>query len=138
MILHFKRLLTLLSKKVVSAVDFGMVIATPVVDTAAGPSDAMEVTEPSVSASASGAEQGLGGAQQQTQPAAPVVRPDVPTSVAIQPSSDAMTIAGVEVKRTSSIAVLKAACQFLEVSQSGSKAKLWNRILAAVDRGNCS
>ena len=46
-----------------------------------------------------------------------------------------MMIAGVEVNRTSSISVLRAACQFLEVSQSGSKAKLWNRILAAVDRG---
>ena len=132
----FQRLLTLLSKKVVSAVDFGMVVTTPVVDTAAGPSDAMEVTEQSMSSSAGGAEHGLGGAQQQQmQPAAVVVRPDVPTSVAIQPSSDAMTIAGVEVKRTSSIAVLKAACQFLEISQSGSKAKLWDRILAAVDRG---
>lgn len=46
-----------------------------------------------------------------------------------------LTIAGVEVTGNSCIAVLKAACHVLEVSQSGSKAKLWNRILAAVDRG---
>ena len=95
----------------------------------------METTEPAVSATASGAAHGLGGAQQHVEPAVPVVRPEVPNSVAIQPSADTMMIAGVEVNRTSSISVLRAACQFLEISQSGSKAKLWNRILAAVDRG---
>ena len=133
----FQRWLTLLSKNIVSVVDFGMVVTTPTVDVAAGSSDAMETTEPAVSATAGGAEHGLGGAQQQqhVEPAVPVSRPAVPTSVAIQPSADTMMIAGVEVNRTSSISVLRAACQFLEVSQSGSKAKLWNRILAAVDRG---
>ena len=131
----FQRLLTLLSKNIVSVADFGMVVTTPTIDAAAGSSDAMETTEPAVSATASGAEHGLGGAQQHVEPAVPVVRPEVPSSVAIQPSADTMMIAGVEVNRTSSISVLRAACQFLEISQSGSKAKLWNRILAAVDRG---
>ena len=45
-----------------------------------------------------------------------------------------MTIAGVDISRNSSIAVLKATCHFLEVSQSGSKAKLWDRIASAVHR----
>ena len=62
-------------------------------------------------------------------------KPNVPTSVAIEPFADRMTIAGVDISRNSSIVVLKAACHFLEVSQSGSKAKLWDRIVSAVDRG---
>ena len=45
-----------------------------------------------------------------------------------------MEIAGVVVTKDSSIAVLKAACEFLAVSQSGSKVKLWRRIIATVDR----
>ena len=35
---------------------------------------------------------------------------------------------------TSSISVLKAACSFLQVSQAGSKKKLWSRILATLDK----
>ena len=36
--------------------------------------------------------------------------------------------------KTSAISVLKAACRYLQVSQSGSKAKLWNRILETLDK----
>ena len=134
----YQRLLTLLSKNVISVAEFGMVVTSSTADAAAGSSDVMETTESSSPVQAGGAEQGLGGAQQRVQPEEsnePRATPVIPTSVAIQPASDTMTIAGVEVKHNSSIAVLKAACQFLEISQSGSKAKLWNRILAAVDRG---
>ena len=41
---------------------------------------------------------------------------------------------GVQVERDSSIAVLRAACSFLQVSQSGSKAKLWSRVVATLDK----
>ena len=60
--------------------------------------------------------------------------PTIPTSIAIEATQDRLEIAGVVVTKDSSIAVLKAACEFLAISQSGSKAKLWRRIIATVDR----
>ena len=105
-----------------------------------------------------GALHGLGGAQQTTGVAAsattsvsrhdpvrdvgafhratPAVseRPDIPTiptSIAIEATTDRLEIAGVVVTNNS---FLKAACEYLAVSQSGSKAKLWSRIIATVDR----
>ena len=60
--------------------------------------------------------------------------PTIPTSIAIEATTDRLEIAGVVVTKNSSIAVLKAACEYLAVSQSGSKAKLWSRIIATVDR----
>ena len=45
-----------------------------------------------------------------------------------------MTIAGVEVTKDSSIVVLKAACEYMAISQSGSKAKLWRRLVSTVDK----
>ena len=45
-----------------------------------------------------------------------------------------MTIGGVEVTRDSSILVLKAACEYMAISQSGSKAQLWKRLVSTVDK----
>ena len=129
-------LLTLLSKNIVSVADFGMVLTSTTVGSAAESSEvtAVDVTMPT--ATSGGAEHALGGAQQRLSPTMTVSSsasdakqqrqnmPNVPTIVAIQSFADRMTIAGVGLSRNSSIAVLKAACPFLEVSQSGSKAKL--------------
>ena len=65
---------------------------------------------------------------------APSPQEDIPRSMAIEPSEDSVTVAGVVVTKTSSIAVLKAACTYLQVSLSGSKQKLWSRILATLDK----
>ena len=143
----YQCLLTLLSKNNVSVADFGMVLTSTTVGSAAESSEvtAVDVTMPT--ATSGGAEHALGGAQQRVSPtmtassSAPDAKrqhqnmPNVPTSVAIEPFADRMTIAGADISRNSSIGVLKAACHFLEVSQSGLKAKLWDRIVSAVDRG---
>ena len=43
----------------------------------------------------------------------------VPESVAVQQNRDVVTVAGVQVTKDSAITVLRAACSFLQVSQSG-------------------
>ena len=53
---------------------------------------------------------------------------------AVQPSLANVQIAGVTVMKNSAISVLKAACGYLQVSQSGSKTKLWERILSTLDK----
>jgi hypothetical protein len=58
----------------------------------------------------------------------------VPESVAVQQNRDVVTVAGVQVTKDSAITVLRAACSFLQVSQSGSKSKLWSRIVATLDK----
>ena len=58
----------------------------------------------------------------------------IPQTIAIQPNMSSVKIAGVTVERDSAISVLKAACGYLQVCQSGSKQKLWNRILATLDK----
>ena len=58
----------------------------------------------------------------------------IPESVAVQPTRDNVMVGGVSISKTSAISVLRAACQFLQVSQSGSKAKLWDRVLATLDK----
>ena len=55
-------------------------------------------------------------------------------ALAILPSRTSVKIAGVDVSNSSASAMLKAACEYLQVSQSGSKQKMWNRILGALDR----
>ena len=45
-----------------------------------------------------------------------------------------VTIAGITVTSSSSIALLRDSCKYLEISQSGSKSKLWNRIIAHLDK----
>ena len=157
----YNQLITVLSKDVVSIVDFGMVMSgvsavQPVIPEASASSGGTSAMTDS-----GGALHGLGGAQQTTSVlssgattgsrhdpvrdmgtfhrANPEVSdrpaiPTIPTSIAIEATQDRLEIAGVVVTKDSSIAVLKAACEFLAVSQSGSKAKLWRRIIATVDR----
>ena len=48
--------------------------------------------------------------------------------------SAGVTIAGITVTPSSSIALLRASCKYLEIPQSGSKSKLWNRIIAHLDK----
>ena len=157
----YNQLITVLSKDVVSIVDFGMVMSgvsavQPVIPEASASSGGGSAMTDS-----GGALHGLGGAQQTTSvlssgattgsrhdpvrdvgtfhranpevPDRPAI-PTIPTSIAIEATQDRLEIAGVVVTKDSSIAVLKAACEFLAVSQSGSKAKLWRRIIATVDR----
>ncbi len=127
---------------------FGMVLTSTTVGSAAESSEPVAASDVAMSATTSGgAEHGLGRPQQRLSPTMTVnssnedatrqrqAKPMVPTSVAIEHSADRMTIAGVDISRNSSIAVLKAAYHFVEVSQSGSKAKLWDRIVSAVAIG---
>lgn len=50
------------------------------------------------------------------------------------PLDDAVEIEGVRIAPTSTSMVLKAACKCLGLSQRGSKAKLWRRIISHVDK----
>ena len=150
----YKKLITLLSKKIISLVDFGMFMNSPVTADAPG-SSAAAPSQPDVEMTGrdSGGvvhERGggqlheLGGARQQAATSrsenpevssgGPRDVPVVPTSIAVDASSDRMTIAGVEVTKDSSIVVLKAACEYMAVSQSGSKSKLWKRLVSTVDK----
>eukprot|EP00438_Fugacium_kawagutii_P009833 Skav200590 [mRNA] locus=scaffold2706:15622:22171:+ [translate_table: standard] len=86
--------------------------------------------------------------QQATQPSAqPIIQPDamqvepeqerpeVPQAVARpRDERDTLTLAGIDVNKDSSILLLKAACDYLQISQSGSKQELRNRILAELEK----
>ena len=61
-------------------------------------------------------------------------RADLPERQELVPLEDAVEIEGVRVLPTSSSIVLKAACKCLGLSQSGSKAKMWRRIISHVDK----
>eukprot|EP00438_Fugacium_kawagutii_P010149 Skav210169 [mRNA] locus=scaffold483:65166:67665:- [translate_table: standard] len=60
----------------------------------------------------------------------------VPTTINVEAGVEksGLTIAGVTVFPDSSIALLRASCKHLEISQSGGKLKLWNRIVAHLDK----
>ncbi len=60
--------------------------------------------------------------------------PAIPPRQEPQELDNAVEIAGVRVLPSSSIATLKAACEYLQISKSGSKAKLWSRISACIDK----
>ena len=151
----YKKLVTLLSKKIISLVDCGMVMNSPAIAETSG-SSASAPAVPDIDMpdrAGDGALHGQGGAQQyeggeaqQLPPAtnrsvAPAASsggprdvPVVPTSIAVDAAAGRMTIAGVEVTKDSSIVVLKAACEYMAASQSGSKAKLWRRLVSTVDK----
>ena len=150
----YKKLITLLSKKIISLVDFGMVMNS-LVTADASDSSASAPSQPDVEMSgrsATSAAHGRGGGQQHERGGAhqqtttgrsdnpeiasggPRDVPVIPTSIAVNASSDRMTIAGVEVTKDSSIVALKAACEYMAVSQSGSKSKLWKRLVSTVDK----
>ena len=130
---NYQKLLTILSKDVMSVADFGMVI-TDTTDVASG------------SSGSSGLQHGATGTPTSVEPMEVVEVPvetdaqqgsdqlHIPQTIAIQPNMESVKIAGVTVERNSAISVLKAACGYLQVSQSGSKQKLWHRILAALDK----
>ena len=116
-----------------SVADFGMVI-TDTTDVASG------------SSGSSGLQHGATGTPTSMEPMEVVEVPvetdaqqgsdqlHIPQTIAIQPNMESVKIAGVTVERNSAISVLKAACGYLQVSQSGSKQKLWNRILATLGK----
>eukprot|EP00438_Fugacium_kawagutii_P035377 Skav201836 [mRNA] locus=scaffold484:100643:106808:- [translate_table: standard] len=60
----------------------------------------------------------------------------VPTTINVEAGVEksGLTIAGVTVFPDSSIALFRASCKHLEISQSGGKLKLWNRIVAHLDK----
>ena len=124
-----QRLLTLLSKTELCISDFGMAVAEPV--TSGGASGSASAAN-GAGDIAMGAPSGAQEIQSDLQEVE--VSVELPQSIAIQPRPDHVKIAGVDVSCTSAISVLKAACSYLQVSQSGSKSRLWSRILAALDK----
>ena len=135
---RYRKLLTLLSKERISPSDFGIVVNDRLPSRSSESSNVAMVGPQSVehgeggvfSAQANVSEPHLQSSDVQQQQR----QPEVPTSIAIQPTRDNITIAGVTVSEQSTIAVLRAACSHLQVSQSGSKAKLWQRILSTIDK----
>ena len=159
----YGKLVTLLSKEIIAVTDFGMFVNGPaIVETTSASASATANPDVEMSGgSTGGALHEQGGARRQhdqqqslavasgsnaavaptvpnvsTAPSGGTVqqRPVVPTTIAVEQSSDRMVIAGVEVTKDSSIVVLKAACEYMSISQSGSKAKLWRRLVSAVDK----
>ena len=72
------------------------------------------------------APQGGGEAQQGelVEPSGEVVQPELPQRLEPVQHDESVEIAGVKVLPTSTIATLRAACEYLQISRSGSKAKL--------------
>ena len=130
---NYQKLLTILSKDVMSVADFGMVMTdtTDVASGSSGSSGLQDVT--------SGTTPSVEAMEVVEVPVQADVQEDsthlhISQTIAIQPNMPSLKIAGVTVERDSAISVLKAACGYLQVSQSGSKQKLWNRILATLDK----
>lgn len=142
---NYRRLLTLLTKSVVSTSDFGMMVVDSHLSSSVAsqssnapalvPDDPM-IGEGGASTrkrTADSVSQALSG---DPQPSSNLEAPvglqssadgSVPSSIAIQANlaDSGVTIAGVQIFPTSAIAVLRAACKHLQISQSGSKSKLW-------------
>jgi hypothetical protein len=125
----YQRLLTLLSKTELCISDFGMAVAEPVTSGGASGSASAANGAGDIAMGASSGAQEIQSDLQEVE-----VSVELPQSIAIQPRPDHVKIAGVDVSCTSAISVLKAACSYLQVSQSGSKSRLWSRILAALDK----
>ena len=122
----YRRLSTLLSTSVLSIAEFGMVISEPVTSERASGSASMQqdLERPQPEAQEMVSED-----MQEIE-----VSVAIPHTIAITPRPDNVKIAGVDVSCTSAISALKAACSYLQVSQPGSKSKLWERILATLDK----
>ena len=139
----FKNLLTIVTKQVCTVDQLGMVLnqqhgqrpeghaqsssSNPGVRPAEDVAMSSELQESSAHVEPSTVEQSSTPVQ---------VSSDIPVTVHVTPhvESAGVTIAGVEVLPTSSIAVLRAACKYLNISQSGSKRKLWSKITAHLDK----
>ena len=63
-----------------------------------------------------------------------VVQPELPQRLEPVQHDESVEIAGVKVLPTSTVATLRAACEYLQISRSGSKAKLRQRITACIDK----
>ena len=130
---NYKKLLTILSKDVMSVADFGMVITESIgVESGASGSDGLQTAATGTHPSVEPMEVVEVPVQAESQDGS--TQFDMPQTVAIRPNMSSVKIAGVTVERDSAISVLKAACGYLQVSQSGSKQNLWNRILATLDK----
>ena len=113
----FSQALTFVTKRKMNAQDFGFAI------TSVSP-DASNL------ASSSGARNSPAG----DIPSAAQAKIDLPQAVVKPDERSSLHLAGIEVNRDSSISLLKAACEYLQISQSGSKTKLWKRILTELDK----
>ena len=137
-------MLTFLSKTVLSISEFGLVVSEQQLGEGAPASASGQQSSSDVAMSSETIPQvpqhdtTVNAAQRGTDDSSETQRRDVsvgiPQTVAIEPRRDIVKIAGVDVSNTSSISVLKAACSFLHVSQSGSRSKLWSRILSTLDK----
>ena len=63
-------------------------------------------------------------------------QPEPPQRMELVVGRDVVEVAGVKVYPNSSVKTLQAACEYFSISQGGSKQKLWNRILAHLDKMN--
>ena len=130
---NYQKLLTILSKDVMNVADLGMVITEETgISSGASGSGGSQTVDASTTASVEPMEVVEVPVQMDAQQGSSQL--DIPQTMAIQPNMSSVKIAGVTVERDSAISVLKAACGYLQVSQSGSKQKLWNRILATLDK----
>ena len=128
----YQRLLTILSKSVLNVADFGMVILdVGSSGDASGSAERPAVASTGVEPMQDVAVSTLAVATEERRDSIGVA---LPQTIAVEPSPNTVQIAGVTVNKTSAISVLKAACGYLQVSQSGSKAKLWRRILDTLDK----
>ena len=126
---RYQSLITLASTAVLSPSEFGMVVLDDAMQGGASGSAGGGLPAPS-SAVSSEAQR----PQAQPMEQSSMERRAVPESVAVQQNRDVVTVAGVQVTKDAAISVLRAACGFLQVSQSGSKSKLWSRIVATLDK----
>ena len=126
-----QNLTTLASRAVLNPGDFGMAVVDIEMQGASGSSGARSLA-PSVAVSSD--PHGMQGQQALSSEQSPTDGRAIAESVAVQQTRDVVTVAGVQVTKDSSIAVLRAACSFLQVSQSGSRSKLWSRVVATLDK----
>ena len=137
----YKKLVTIMSKVSTSAENLGIVVLDSQTRSS-GPSSSanpsrFELFETDNPAPAP-EELAREGDEAPAAPARPV-RMDIPASLAVHRddghgATNGITIAGVTVYPNSAISVLRAACHYLEICQSGSKSKLWQRILSTLDK----
>ena len=137
----FKKLLTIMSKVATSAENLGIVVHESQTSSS-GPSSSSVPNRFELFETDNAAPPPEQLMAEGTQASSGPNRPgnvELPASLAVHRddgygATNGITIAGVTVYPNSAISVLRAACHYLEVSQSGSKSKLWQRILATLDK----
>ena len=129
----WQRLLTILTLEILPPEQIGF--ATEGVDghdQASSSAQAPVASQPVQQVQPEQADQGV----QAEVPGAEVGGAVLPPHLELQTSRDVLEIGGVKVYPTSSVKVLRTACAYFEISQGGSKVKLWNRLLAHMDKMN--